>query len=79
MTSNVVLKRKHLIKEGEVVCAYISRDNLQLVLITPGQYLNSKFGNFKHDSLIGLEYGSKVNSNLIPLKLSKIVIITRVA
>jgi tRNA (adenine57-N1/adenine58-N1)-methyltransferase len=60
--NNVVLKRKHLIKAGEVVCAYISRDNLQLVLITPGQYLNSKFGNFKHDSLIGLEYGSKLYS-----------------
>mgnify|MGYP002390776482 CR=1 FL=1 len=58
---SVVLKRKHVVKAGEVVCAYISRDNLQLVLITPGQYLNSKFGNFKHESIIGLEYGSKVS------------------
>jgi tRNA (adenine57-N1/adenine58-N1)-methyltransferase len=57
---SVVLQRQPRIQAGQVVCAYISRDNLQLILITPGQYLNSKFGNFKHDSIIGLEYGSKV-------------------
>lgn len=35
---------------------------MQPLLITPGKDLNSRFGYYKHNDLIGIPYGSKVGS-----------------
>ena len=42
--------------------AHKTRDLVQPLLITPGRDLNSRFGYYKHDDLIGIPYGSKVGS-----------------
>lgn len=39
-----------------------TRDLLQPLVITQGKDFNSKFGNYRHDDLIGMPFGSKVGS-----------------
>ncbi|EGG25245.1 tRNA-methyltransferase subunit [Cavenderia fasciculata] len=57
-----MLKSKKIIESGDRVIVYFSKDKMSLIDIKEGQVFNSKFGSFKHNRLIGSEYGSKVNS-----------------
>ncbi|KAI8994158.1 tRNA methyltransferase complex GCD14 subunit-domain-containing protein [Trametes punicea] len=50
------------IAAGDVVIAWMTRDLIQPLVITPGKDLNSKYGYYRHDDLIGIPYGSKVRS-----------------
>ncbi|TFK87492.1 tRNA methyltransferase complex GCD14 subunit [Polyporus arcularius HHB13444] len=47
---------------GDVVIAWMTRDIIQPLLITPGKDLNTKYGYYRHSDLIGVPYGSKVRS-----------------
>ncbi|OSD07354.1 GCD14-domain-containing protein [Trametes coccinea BRFM310] len=50
------------IAAGDTVIAWMTRDLIQPLVITPGKDLNSKYGYYRHDELIGIPYGSKVRS-----------------
>ncbi|OJT15155.1 tRNA (adenine(58)-N(1))-methyltransferase catalytic subunit TRM61 [Trametes pubescens] len=50
------------IAAGDVVIAWMTRDLIQPLVITQGGELNSKYGYYRHDELIGIPYGSKVRS-----------------
>jgi tRNA (adenine57-N1/adenine58-N1)-methyltransferase len=45
---------------GDTVIIWLTRDQLQPLVVTPGKDLNTKFGNFKQADLVGVPYGSKV-------------------
>jgi hypothetical protein len=55
-----LLEPKRFIEVGDPVILYSGRGNLQLIRIEPGKTTNGKHGNYPHDALIGLEFGSKV-------------------
>ncbi|KAH9847906.1 tRNA methyltransferase complex GCD14 subunit-domain-containing protein [Lenzites betulinus] len=50
------------IAAGDVVIAWMTRDLVQPLVITPGKELNLKYGYYRHDELVGVPYGSKVRS-----------------
>ncbi|KAI8147817.1 tRNA methyltransferase complex GCD14 subunit-domain-containing protein [Fennellomyces sp. T-0311] len=50
------------IEEGDLVFVYITRDNTRSIFIKKGDELRNRFGVFKHDDMIGKEYGSKMVS-----------------
>ncbi|GME92780.1 unnamed protein product [Ambrosiozyma monospora] len=56
------LEHKTIIKEGDLVLAFIGRDNLKPIYVTPGQAVNTRYGTFAHESMIGLPYGSQITS-----------------
>ncbi|CAH7669338.1 tRNA methyltransferase complex subunit Cpd1 [Phakopsora pachyrhizi] len=57
--NNIFTIRSQSIQVGDTVIVYKSRDNLSSIVIEPGKNLITKFGEFLHDDLIGLQFGSK--------------------
>src|SRR5258705_3110152 len=45
---------------GDTVIIWLTRDQIQHLVVTPGKYFNTKFGNFQHSDFVGIPYGSKV-------------------
>ena len=45
---------------GDTVIIWLTRDQIQPLIISPGKTFNTKFGNFKHSDFVGIPYGSKV-------------------
>lgn len=52
---------KDYIEEGDLVLAFISRGLLRPFTVTKGELLNTRFGNFDHDRMIGMKYGSQMS------------------
>ncbi|TBU31839.1 tRNA methyltransferase complex GCD14 subunit [Dichomitus squalens] len=50
------------IAAGDVVIAWMTRDIVQPLVVTPGKELNSKYGYYRHSELVGVPYGSKIRS-----------------
>ncbi|KAL4261575.1 tRNA (adenine(58)-N(1))-methyltransferase catalytic subunit TRM61 [Pleurotus pulmonarius] len=50
------------IAPGDTVIAWLTRDLIQPLVVTPGKDLNIRFGYYRHDDLVGVPYGSKVGS-----------------
>ncbi|KAG8214341.1 tRNA methyltransferase complex subunit Cpd1 [Butyriboletus roseoflavus] len=50
------------IAPGDLIIIWQTRELVQPLLITPGKDLNSRFGHYRHNDLIGIPYGSKVGS-----------------
>ncbi|KAA1469724.1 tRNA methyltransferase complex GCD14 subunit [Dentipellis sp. KUC8613] len=50
------------IAPGDVVIAWLTRDMIQPLVVTPGKDFNSRYGSYRHSDLVGLPYGSKVGS-----------------
>ncbi|ODV84570.1 hypothetical protein CANARDRAFT_208289 [[Candida] arabinofermentans NRRL YB-2248] len=63
-TSNKMsfLKYKDTIEENDLVLAFIGRENIKPIKIKLGESLNTRYGVFPHDSMIGLKYGSQIIS-----------------
>ncbi|CEP64985.1 tRNA 1-methyladenosine methyltransferase subunit GCD14 LALA0_S15e01860g [Lachancea lanzarotensis] len=51
---------KDLIQAGDLALAWISRDNIKPVRITPGATFNTRYGSFPHDDMIGKPFGSQI-------------------
>ncbi|KAF8644662.1 hypothetical protein AX16_008322 [Volvariella volvacea WC 439] len=51
-----------LVAPGDLVILWLTRDDIQPLVITPGKDYNNKFGNYRHSDLVGKPYGSKVAS-----------------
>ncbi|KAF9493603.1 tRNA methyltransferase complex subunit Cpd1 [Pleurotus eryngii] len=47
---------------GDTVIAWLTRELIQPLVVTPGKDLNIRFGYYRHDDLVGVPYGSKVGS-----------------
>ncbi|KAG9296195.1 hypothetical protein G9A89_014787 [Geosiphon pyriformis] len=54
---------KKLVEEGDLVIAYLSRENLTPLIVDPNATYNNKFGTFRHKEMIGKEYGTKLPSH----------------
>lgn len=50
------------IQAGDTIIVYSSRTQLNPLVVTPGTQLQSRYGHFKHDDMVGVPYGSKVSS-----------------
>ncbi|KIM40900.1 hypothetical protein M413DRAFT_445671 [Hebeloma cylindrosporum] len=47
---------------GDTVIIWLTRDQVQPLVVTPGKDFNTKFGNFRQADFVGVLYGSKVPS-----------------
>ena len=47
------------IQLGDQVIIYQSRDSITSLVVCAGQQLQCKFGIFKHESMVGVLFGSK--------------------
>ncbi|KAF8885704.1 tRNA methyltransferase complex GCD14 subunit-domain-containing protein [Gymnopilus junonius] len=47
---------------GDTVIVWLTRDQVQPLVVTPGKDFNTKFGNFRQADFVGVPYGSKVPS-----------------
>lgn len=45
---------------GDTLIIWLTRDNIQPLVVSPGSIYNTKYGNFNHDDFVGTPYGSKV-------------------
>lgn len=53
-------KYKDFIEEGDLVLAFISRGLIKPFYVQKGECLNTRFGNFEHDRMIGMKYGTQM-------------------
>ncbi|KAH3668424.1 hypothetical protein OGAPHI_002178 [Ogataea philodendri] len=53
---------KKTIANGDLVLVYIGRDNLKPIFIKEGEVLQTRYGVFPHDSMIGKPFGSQITS-----------------
>lgn len=51
---------KDYIEEGDLVLAFMSRGLVKPITVEKGQCLNTRYGNFEHDRMIGMKYGSQM-------------------
>ncbi|ORY82905.1 tRNA methyltransferase complex GCD14 subunit-domain-containing protein [Leucosporidium creatinivorum] len=51
------------IQAGDTIIVYSSRTQLNPLVVTPGTQLQSRYGHFKHDDMVGVPYGSKFASS----------------
>ncbi|RCH87588.1 tRNA (adenine-N(1)-)-methyltransferase catalytic subunit trm61 [Rhizopus azygosporus] len=54
---------KKYIEEGDLVIVYMSRENMIPITIKKDQEFNNRFGTYKHNDIIGKEFGSKMVSS----------------
>ncbi|XP_028405344.1 tRNA (adenine(58)-N(1))-methyltransferase catalytic subunit TRMT61A-like [Dendronephthya gigantea] len=55
-------KYKGLVEDGDTVIVYLGRTKKDALQIKQGSVLNTKFGHFPHNYLIGQKYGKKIYS-----------------
>ncbi|KAI9477642.1 tRNA (adenine-N(1)-)-methyltransferase catalytic subunit trm61 [Coemansia sp. RSA 989] len=53
---------KKVIEEGDLVVAYATPESMSVIKVRPGEILNNRYGNFWHSKMVGLKFGSKVQS-----------------
>lgn len=53
-------KYKDTIEEGDLVLAFVSRGLIKPFTVTKGELLNTRFGNFEHDKMVGMAYGTQM-------------------
>ncbi|KAG0047604.1 tRNA (adenine-N(1)-)-methyltransferase catalytic subunit trm61 [Gryganskiella cystojenkinii] len=56
-------KASNTIEEGDQVVLYMSKENVILVRIDAKETFNCRFGSYRHEDMIGLQYGTKLGSN----------------
>ncbi|KAK6199930.1 translational repressor of GCN4 [Scheffersomyces amazonensis] len=53
-------KYKDYIEEGDLVLAFISRQTIKPLTVKKGEQLNTRYGHFQHDRMIGMKYGEQM-------------------
>jgi tRNA (adenine57-N1/adenine58-N1)-methyltransferase len=51
---------KDVIEEGDFVFAFISRNTIKPITVKKGELLNTRYGHYEHDKMIGLKYGTQM-------------------
>ncbi|KAJ2661726.1 tRNA (adenine-N(1)-)-methyltransferase catalytic subunit trm61 [Coemansia sp. RSA 1200] len=54
---------KRVIEDGDLVIVYVTPDAMRPIFVKSGEIFNNRFGSFRHSDMIGLEYGSKIESH----------------
>ncbi|CDK27802.1 unnamed protein product [Kuraishia capsulata CBS 1993] len=54
---------KSIIEEGDLVLAFIGRDSIKPINVKAGEILNTRYGAFPHDIMIGSKYGAQVSGS----------------
>ncbi|PVV02337.1 hypothetical protein BB560_003212 [Smittium megazygosporum] len=54
---------KKFIQEGDRVLVYMNRDSIVPIIVNQDECLKIKFGEYPHTKMIGLEYGSQIESS----------------
>ncbi|KAF8610432.1 tRNA methyltransferase complex GCD14 subunit [Ceratobasidium sp. AG-I] len=50
------------IAAGDVIILWMTREDVQSIIVTPGKELNGRYGVYRHSDLVGVSYGSKLAS-----------------
>lgn len=53
-------KYKDIIEEGDLVLAFVRRNEVKPITVTRGERLHSRYGLFSHDDMIGRKYGEQM-------------------
>ncbi|KAK6454369.1 translational repressor of GCN4 [Scheffersomyces xylosifermentans] len=53
-------KYKDVIEEGDLVFAFISRGTIKPITIKKGEKLNTRYGHYEHDDMIGMKFGEQM-------------------
>lgn len=54
---------KDTIGEGDLVLAFVSRSTIKPIRVQKGAQLNTRYGNFEHDKMIGMRYGDQMGGS----------------
>lgn len=57
---SVFSEYKDLIKEGDLVLVWISRDNIKPIVVDSNEVFNTRYGSFPHKMMIDKPYGSQI-------------------
>lgn len=52
---------KDVIEEGDLVLAFVSRGLIRPFNVEKGKVLNTRYGNFEHDRMVGMKYGAQMS------------------
>eukprot|EP01083_Nonionella_stella_P219114 785156_1 len=64
-------KRQSLSKQGDIVIVTASRNHYQALRLESGKIYNCKYGHFSHDDMIGISFGSWIQSRITSNNKSK--------
>eukprot|EP01086_Lenisia_limosa_P014182 TRINITY_DN44271_c0_g1_i1.p1 TRINITY_DN44271_c0_g1~~TRINITY_DN44271_c0_g1_i1.p1 ORF type:complete len:193 (+),score=24.44 TRINITY_DN44271_c0_g1_i1:21-599(+) len=59
-------QRSSVIKEGDLVILYLSYGSITFAYMDPEKVVNNTHGCFKHESIIGQHFGTKIRSSSAP-------------
>lgn len=59
-TTSIAPTADNLMKEGDMVIIYLDPTNTSCLKLKKGEKFQNKYGHYRHDDIIGKEYGSKV-------------------
>ncbi|CAI5756180.1 unnamed protein product [Candida verbasci] len=51
---------KNVIDEGDLVLVFISRTTIKPIYVKKGEILNTRYGHYLHDKMIGLKFGTQM-------------------
>lgn len=51
---------KDTIENGDLVLAFIGRNQIKPLRVDKGEVLNTRYGHFKHEDMIGMKYGDQM-------------------
>lgn len=54
---------KDIIEEGDLVLAYINRNHIKPIRVTKDEILNTRYGCFEHNEMIGMLYGEQMGGS----------------
>ncbi|KAJ1832134.1 tRNA (adenine-N(1)-)-methyltransferase catalytic subunit trm61 [Coemansia sp. RSA 2711] len=54
---------KNVIEDGDLVVVYSTPETMSTVAVRKGEVFNNRFGSFRHADMIGLKYGTRIQSH----------------
>ncbi|KAJ2175276.1 tRNA (adenine-N(1)-)-methyltransferase catalytic subunit trm61 [Coemansia sp. RSA 560] len=54
---------KNIVENGDLVVVYSTPETMTTMTVSEGQIFNNRFGSFRHSDMVGLKYGSKIQSH----------------
>ncbi|KAJ2664790.1 tRNA (adenine-N(1)-)-methyltransferase catalytic subunit trm61 [Coemansia sp. RSA 1199] len=54
---------KNIVENGDLVVVYSTPETMTTITVCSGEIFNNRFGSFRHSDMVGLKYGSKIQSH----------------
>ncbi|KAJ2497751.1 tRNA (adenine-N(1)-)-methyltransferase catalytic subunit trm61 [Coemansia sp. RSA 1972] len=54
---------KNIVESGDLVVVYSTPETMTTMTVSEGEIFNNRFGSFRHSDMVGLKYGSKIQSH----------------